>query len=287
MVPMSWYLEVWICLPSDEWAAFLKGDRLMSREFVDFAIDERIALVTVDRPPVNALNKQVQEEIRDVFEELRLRNDAGAVIVTGGGKKAFVAGADIQMISDLAQEEAFDMSQYFQGVLTDIEEFDKVVIAAINGLALGGGCEVALACDIRVADEGAAFGFPEVGLGVLPGAGGTQRLPRLVGNGKAKELILTGDSITAEEAISIGLVERVAPRGEAISEAKRIAKRILVRGPIAVAKAKKAINEGGSLSLKGGLELEARLFSELFETRDKREGVAAFLEKRKPEFVGK
>jgi len=192
-----------------------------TREYVDFQINDRIATVIVDRPPVNALNRQVEDEIEEVFEELGTINELGAVIITGGGEKAFMAGADIKTILEKDPKEAYEMSSSTQRVLSKVESFDRVVIAAANGLALGGGCEVALACDIRVADESAIFGFPEVGLGLLPGAGGTQRLARLVGIGKAKELILTGDPITADEAKRIGLVERIAPKGEAVAEAKK------------------------------------------------------------------
>lgn len=257
-----------------------------SREFVGFRIDDRIALVTVDRPPVNALNRQLEDELEDVFDELAGLQGVGAVIITGGGEKAFIAGADIKMIAEKNPEEAAEMSASTQRVLLKIERFDRVVIAAINGLALGGGCEVAMACDMRVMDESTIIGLPEVTLALLPGAGGTQRLARLVGIGKAKELILTGDPIGAEEAKSIGLVERIAPRGEAVSEAKKLAKRVMLRGPVAVTNAKRAINEGIDLPLEEGLEREALLFSDLFKTQDMREGVAAFIEKRKPKFTG-
>jgi enoyl-CoA hydratase len=264
-----------------------KKEIAMPREYVNFKIDDRIALVTVDRPPVNALNRQVQDEIRDVFEEFqRIIDDVGAVIITGAGNKAFIAGADIKMITELGSDDALKFSEDFHAILNMVEGFNRVVIAAINGLALGGGSEVALACDIRVADESALFGFPEVGLGVMPGAGGTQRLARLVGLGKAKELILTGDFISASEAKSIGLVERIACRGEVVLEAKKIAGRVLLRGPLAIANAKRAINEGISLTLKDGLSREAQLFSELFCTQDLKEGSRAFLEKRTPKFIG-
>ena len=260
----------------------------MPRKYVNFKIDDKIALVTVDRPPVNALNRQVQDEIGDVFEEFqRMTDNIGAVIITGAGNKAFIAGADIKMLTELGSDDALTLSEDFHAILNMVEGFDRVVIAAINGLALGGGSEVALACDIRVADEGALFGFPEVGLGVMPGAGGTQRLARLVGLGKAKELILTGDFISASEAKSIGLIERIACRGEAVSEAKKIATRVLLRGPLAVANAKRAINEGINLTLTDGLGREAQLFSELFCTQDLKEGSRAFLEKRTPKFTGR
>ena len=171
-----------------------------NRDFVSFRIHDRIALVTVNRPPVNALNRQLEDELEEVFDELAGLQEVGAVIITGGGEKAFIAGADIKMLSEKGPEEAADMSASTQRVLLKIERFDRVVIAAVNGLALGGGCEVAMACDMRVMDESAIIGLPEVTLGVLPGAGGTQRLARLVGIGKAKELILTGDPVKADEA---------------------------------------------------------------------------------------
>jgi enoyl-CoA hydratase/carnithine racemase len=257
-----------------------------TREFVNFQIEDGIAVVVVDRPPVNALNRQVEDEIEDVFEELGSLNEIGAVIIRGGGEKAFMAGAGIQMLSEKGAKEAYEMSESTKRVFSKIERFERVVIAAVDGLALGGGCEVALACDIRVADESALFGFPEVSLGLLPGAGGTQRLTRLVGSGKAKELILTGDPVSADEAKRIGLIERVAPKGEAVSEAKRLAQRVLLRGPIAIVNAKKAINEGLHMTPEDGFKRESQLFSALFETRDMREGVNAFLEKRKPNFLG-
>jgi enoyl-CoA hydratase len=257
------------------------------RKFVDFQIDDRIAVVTVDRPPVNALNRRVEDEIEDVLEQLRTRSEVGAVVVTGGGSKAFMAGGDIKMIAKKNPKEACKMSAAVQGVMSKIECFDKVVIAAINGLALGGGCEVALACDIRVADESAIFGLPEVTMGLIPGGGGTQRLARLVGIGKAKELILTGDPISAKEAKSIGLIERVVQKGKSVPEAKSIAKQVLQRSPIAVSNAKKAINEGINMTFEDGLRRETQLFGALFGTQDMKEGVSAFLEKRKPNFTGK
>ena len=257
-----------------------------TREYVDFQIHDRIALVTIDRPPVNALNHQVENEIEAVFDELGGISEVGAVIITGGGGKAFVAGADIKAILEKGPEEAYEMSASTQRILLKVERFHRVVIAAVNSLALGGGCEIAMACDMRVMDESTIIGLPEVGLGLLPGAGGTQRLAKLVGIGKAKELILTGDPIDAAEAKRIGLVERVAPKGEAVAEAKKLAKRVLLRGPVAVANAKKAINEGMDLFLEEGLKIETQLFSDLFKSQDVKEGISAFIEKRKPSFSG-
>ena len=260
---------------------------VISGNYVKCQVEERIAVVTIDRPPVNALSPEVLNEIEETFQELIALSEVGAVILTGGRGNVFSAGADIKTIPEMLPPDAFHLATSTQKVLTLIEEFHRPVIAAVNGLALGGGLELALACDIRVAEEHALFGFPEVALGLLPGAGGTQRLARLVGPGKAKELILTGDPINAVEAKTIGMVERVVPRGCSLSEASKIAERVLLRGPVAVANAKKAIGHATSLGLKDGLEMEARLFSELFDTKDKREGVAAFIEKRKPKFLGK
>jgi enoyl-CoA hydratase/carnithine racemase len=257
------------------------------RKYVNFQVEDHIAIVTIDRAPVNALNRQVEEEIQAVFEEIGAASGIGVVILTGGGKKAFMAGADIKDILGKNPEDGAEMSTSTQQLLLKIENFEKVVIAAINGMALGGGTEVAMACDIRVIDESAVMGFPEVGIGLFPGAGGTQRLPRLVGLGKAKELILSGDPIDAMEALRIGLVERTAPKGEVLNEAKKLATRILSRGPVAVKNAKRAMNEGVNMAYQDAFSRETQLFSALFETADMVEGVKAFIEKRKPDFVGK
>ncbi len=257
------------------------------RDYINFSIDDRIALVMMDRPPVNAMNRKIRKEIDEVFEELNAISEIGAVIITSKLEKVFMAGADLEMMTKTNSVEAIELSTSLHTTLSKIEKSDKVVIAAINGPALGGGCEIALACDIRVIDESAIIGLPEVSLGFLPGGGGTQRLARLVGIGKAKELILTGDPVNADEAKRIGLAERIAPKGEAVVEAKKLAKRVLLRGPIAVANAKKAINQGMDMAFEDGLKRETELFSAIFETQDMKEGVKAFLEKRKPNFMGK
>ena len=261
----------------------------MARKYVNYEIEDRIAIVTVDRPPVNALSLEVVDELSEVFDELGANKDAGAVVIAGGGKKAFVAGADITMFEEFMgnRAKALESVRKMQDCFTRIENFDMVVIAAINGLALGGGCELAVACDIRVAAENAMIGTPEVKLGIIPGAGGTQRLTRLLGKGWAKMIVLGGDPVSASEALSIGLVEKVVPTGEALIESKKLAKVFLKRGPLALKNGKRAINEGSNMTLEEGLIREAELITELFLTEDVKEGAEAFFEKRSPVFRGR
>lgn len=259
----------------------------MSRDYINWVIDEGIAIVTINHPPVNAIDKKMVLELEQTIDELETDSEAKIIILTGAGDKAFIAGADIPVFSDLDKASAEKFVLSIQSVLFKIEESRKVVICAINGHALGGGCEVAMACDIRIASEKAKFAQPEVNLGVMPGAGGTQRLPRLVGKGRAMELVFTGDMIGAEEAKAIGLVNRVVSPESLMNEAIRMAKKILTKGPIAISNSKRAIREGLEMGLKEGMKLEARLFGELFETSDTREGVKAFLEKRTPHFVAR
>jgi enoyl-CoA hydratase len=209
-----------------------------------------------------------------------------AVIITAKGK-AFVAGAEISSFPSLNRRTGELYALEVTALHRTIEEFDWPVIAAINGYTLGGGCELALACDIRIASRKALFGLPEVTLGLIPGAGGTQRLPRLIPMGKAKKMVFSGESIDAEEAERIGLVDQVVEPGQELLEAKKMAQRILKNGPIAVRFAKKAMNRGVQMSLSEALMMEATLFGELFETKDTKEGVRSFLEKRKPQFQGK
>jgi enoyl-CoA hydratase len=256
----------------------------MARDYVNYVVEEGIALVTINHPPVNALDQKTVSELGQAMDELEKRPEAKIIILTGGGDKAFVAGADITAFTGLTRVTAEQFAFSIQSILLKMEGSKKVVICAINGLALGGGCEVAMACDIRIASEKAKLGQPEVNLGVIPGAGGTQRLPRLVGKGRAMELVFTTDMISAEEARAIGLVNRVVPPGSLLEEAKKMAKKILSKGPVAITLAKRAINEGLEMDLKEGLKLEAKLFGELFDTFDMREGVKAFLEKRPPRF---
>ncbi|GAB6908542.1 enoyl-CoA hydratase [Desulfosarcina cetonica] len=256
-------------------------------KFINIEIDTSIALVTLNRPPVNALNHQFEEEIDTIFDDLDKMPDVRVVIITGAGNKAFMAGADIKEIISFDENNAIQMSAGSQKVFNKIESSEKIIIAAINGLALGGGCELSIACDIRVADETALFGFPEVKLGLMPGAGGTQRLTRLVGVGNAKKMILTGNPITAQIAYEIGLIEQVCQKGDCVKEAQKIAKQIVSNGPLAIVNSKKAINKGLETIFEDGLRMETKLFSDLFNTEDRKEGINAFLEKRKPEFKNK
>jgi len=259
----------------------------MARDYVHYAVEDGIAVVTINHPPVNAIDKKMVSELEQTIDELEKDSQAKIIILTGAGDKAFIAGADIPIFSDLNKASAEKFALSIQSVLFKIEESQKVVICAINGLALGGGCEVAMACDIRIASEKAKFAQPEVNLGVIPGAGGTQRLPRLVGKGRAMELVFTGDMISAEEAKAIGLVNRVVSPEYLMNEAIKMAKKILTKGPVAISSSKRAIREGLEIGLKEGMRLEAKLFGELIETSDVREGVRAFLEKRAPHFEGR
>src|SRR3954453_11443138 len=247
-----------------------------------------IAYVTVNRPKVlNALNMATMEELRAAFHEIK--NDASirVVIFTGSGEKAFIAGADI---GELAKHDAVSGKEYThrgQNVLNLIENLGKPTIACINGFALGGGCELAMACTIRLARENAKLGQPEVKLGIIPGYGGTQRLPRLVGKGIAMQLNLTGEMITAQEAHRIGLVNEVVPAAELMPRAEAIAAKIIANAPLAIRYCMEAVNKGMDMTLAEGLFLEATLFAVTCATQDKKEGTPAFLEKRGAKFEGK
>lgn len=260
----------------------------MSNQYVTYQVADGIAVVTIDRPPVNALNPKVLEEITNVFEKLRNDQRIKVVILTGAGEKAFVAGADIGDLPGMTPEKGEEYSLSAQKVYHEIiGNFEKVVICALNGMAVGGGCELALGCDIRVAAENVTFSQPEVGIGLIPGGGGTQVLPRLIPPGKAKQMIFTGELVSAREAKELGLVEEVVPRGKALEKASEIAQKIATKAPLAVQAAKKAINEGVNLPLKDGLVREAKYWGMLCGTQDQKEGARAFLEKRKPSFQGK
>jgi len=250
--------------------------------------EDDLALVSVERPKtLNALNSEVLTELDAAFDALAGDAAAKVVIITGSGEKAFVAGADIAEMSAMGVSQAKNFAAMWQRVFLKIEQFPKPVIAAVNGFALGGGCELAMACDIRIASEKAKFGQPEVTLGIIPGFGGTQRLPRLVGRGMAKMLIYSGDMIDAQEAYRIGLVQKVVKPEELISEAKSLARRILSRSANAVSLAKAAIDRGMDMDIASAMQHEAFIFGTCFANRDQAEGMSAFLEKRKAAFTGR
>jgi enoyl-CoA hydratase/carnithine racemase len=247
-----------------------------------------IAYVTVDRPKVlNALNTPTWADLRTAFEDARDDATVLGVILTGAGDKAFIAGADISELAHATAIDAEQSSRFGQGVLELIEDLGKPVIAAINGFALGGGCETAMACTIRIAVDNAKFGQPEVKLGLLPGGGGTQRLPRLVGKGRALQLILSGEMISAQEAYRIGLVNEVVPAANLIGRAEQILKQIASNAPVSVRLSLEAVNRGMDTSQSEGFALEASYFGLCAATDDKREGTSAFLEKRAPQFHGR
>src|SRR5712691_9204647 len=260
----------------------------LSLESVSYAKKGAIAYVTLNRPKVlNALNQRTWEDLRTAFEDARDDDGVRGVILTGAGDKAFIAGADISELAHVTAVEAQTSSGYGQAVLDLIENLGKPVIAAVNGFALGGGCETAMACTIRMASEHAKFGQPEVRLGIIPGGGGTQRLPRLVGKGRALQLILSGGMIDAQEAHRIGLVNEVVPAGDLLTRAEAILKQIFANAPIAVKFSLEAVNRGLETNLAEGLSLEASLFGLCAGTGDKAEGTSAFLAKRAPQFNGR
>ncbi len=260
----------------------------MNFENLLFEKKNSIAYVTINRPKVlNALSSATIEELRAAFHDIKRDDNVRVVILTGTGEKSFVAGADI---GELAKQDAVDGKEYThrgQSVLNLIENLGKPVIACINGFALGGGCELAMACTMRLASENARLGQPEVKLGIIPGLGGSQRLPRLVGKGVANQILLTGEMISAQEALRIGLVNEVVAAAELIPRAEAIAQKIIANAPLAVQYALEAVNKGMETSLAEGLYLEAVLFGVCCATEDKKEGTAAFLEKRAAAFKGR
>ncbi len=248
------------------------------------SFEGRVAVLTVNRPEVrNALDGATVGELHRALGEVRTARST-VLIVTGAGEKAFVSGADIRSLRDRRRDDA--LASMNSRLMTEVESHDAVVIAAVNGVALGGGCELALACDLRVAAEHAVFGLPEPSLGILPGAGGTQRLPRIVGLGRAKEMILGGARWDARKALEAGLVSEVVPRSELMTAARALADRVLALGPLAVRLSKMALNASGQMPLSAGLLYESTAQAITFESADKQEGTTAFLEKRKPVFKG-
>jgi len=257
----------------------------MSDKKCSYSVSDGIAVMTIDNPPVNALSAPVLKDIEESVKQAIADDTVRVVILTGAGDKAFIAGADITEFTGLKEKEkATEFLSYGQNLTNLIEESDKPFIAAINGFCLGGGLEYALACHIRLADEDAQLGLPEIKLGIIPGYGGTQRTPRQIGKSRALELILSGNFIPGSQAADYGLVNRAVPAGTVLEEAHKLAKTIATKSRMNIKAALKSVNQGAEMSIKEALKLEGVLFGELCETEDKEEGVTAFIEKRKPEF---
>ena len=249
-------------------------------------VGAQIATLTIDRPEVrNALNLETVNEMHEALRALGARDDVGVLIITGAGDQAFVSGADINDIRARTLEDG--LAAINSSLFAALEHFPRPTIAAINGYALGGGCELALACDIRIASEAARFGQPELNLGIIPGAGATQRLPRIIGWGRAKHFVLTGEIIDAQQALEMGLVSALAPAAELMPRARDIASRVLRKGPLAARLAKLALNASARVDLDSGLLIETLAQAICYDSDDKREGATAFLEKRQPKFRGK
>lgn len=248
-------------------------------------INDKTATLTINRPEaLNAFNEDVIEELEFVIEETIQDDKVGVIIITGAGEKSFIAGADIKAMQKMDQASALDFGEKGQLLTKMIENSPKPVIAAVNGFALGGGCEISLACHIRIASENAIFSQPEVSLGILPGWGGTQRLPRIIGYGLANEMIVSGKMVDAKEALRIGLVNHVVALTDLLDKCDEVASQILKNGPNAIAQSLKCINGSIGLDLESGLKMEVTRFSELFSTDETKEGLSAFVEKRKPNF---
>ena len=258
---------------------------LPSGQNIKVAIEDRMAVVTIDHRPVNALDRQTLQELGQIIDAVQTEPTVKVVIITGGGSLAFVAGADIKEVSQLGSVEAAkEMAALGQAVFLKIQRSGKPVIAAINGVCLGGGLELAMACHLRITGDRARFGQPEINLGIIPGWGGTQRLPRLIGKAKATEWILTGDMVMAQEALRLGLVNQIVPQDQVLKVAKDVARKIASKGAIAILQSLRAIEEGLNQPLEEGLRREAEAFSKVAATEDSKEGVKAFLEKRQPQF---
>ena len=256
-------------------------------DLVQVAMEDRLAIVTVNRPEaLNALNSRVLRELSMSIEHLSMAADVGAIILTGAGDRAFVAGADIKEMAGLSALEMRAFSEAGRRLGDAMAACNKAILAAINGFALGGGCELALACDIRVASDRARIGQPEVNIGIIPGFGGSQRLPRLVGMGWAAEMIFSGESIDAATAERIGLVNRVVPADRLLEETKTLARKILEKSPAAIALAKACLRASMDMPLSAGLDFETAAFGVIGSTHDKEEGMRAFIEKRKPTWTG-
>ncbi len=256
-------------------------------EYILYEVSDKVGTITINREKaLNALNSQVLDELSATLDAVDL-NEVRALVLTGAGEKAFVAGADIAEMSNLTKAEAEAFGKKGNDVFRKLETFPIPVIAAVNGFALGGGCEIAMSCDIRLASDTAVFGQPEVGLGITPGFGGTQRLPRKIGASKAKELLFSGRMITAAEAFELGLADKVVPQEELMDKAMEMMESFKKNAPIAVANVKRAVDEGLQLDIDGGIAVENKYFGKCFATEDQKEGMTAFLEKRPAEFKNK
>lgn len=251
------------------------------------AENSQIGFIYLNRPPFNPLNTELYEELSHLLDKLEAADDVRAVIITGKGERAFAAGADINEMIHLDGAEMLKMSRVSRQAYDKVEALGKPVIAAVNGLALGGGCELALACDFRISSDTAKFGLPEINLGIIPGGGGTQRLTRLIGQSKAKELLYFGEMIAAEKAVEIGLVNKSVDAERLMEEAKAWAEKLVQKPMIAMKMLKKSVNRGGEIDLQSALDLEAACFGNAFVSEDRKEGMQAFVEKRKPKFTGK
>ncbi len=256
-------------------------------QYIRSEVTDRIAVLTIDHPPVNSFNTQVVTELSEAFDQALVDDEVKVIVITGGGTNAFVAGADIPEIKALLDQPGGlrTASEQGQTLFLQIAKATKPIIAAINGFCLGGGLELAMACHMRICSDRARLGQPEINLGIIPGWGGTQRLARLVGKGKAIELILTGDMITAQEAYRMGLVNKVVPAGAVLKEARGLARKIVSKSKLPVAAALRAISGGLQVPIEEGLQIEAEEFGNLADTEDASEGVSAFMEKRRPQFT--
>ena len=260
----------------------------MATDIIKFEREEGIGIVILNRPEqMNALDTHLIDQLSNLLEEIA-KDDGIRVVILTGSEKFFCVGADVLEISKIdTAVKAHAFFSYIRSFFEKVEEFEKPVIAAISGFALGGGCELALACDLRIAAENAKIGLPEIKLGIIPGGGGTQRLTRIIGMTKTKELLYTGDFIDAQEALSVGLVNKVTPVKSLINESKKMASKIATKPPFAIRMAKHAVNEGINMDIKSAIAYEARCLEILFSTEDMKEGVHAFIERRKPDFNGK
>jgi len=259
----------------------------MHSEVIKLEKQPNFALITLNRPPFNPLNSQVFSDLEKAIGEIESDSSVKAVIITGSGEKAFAAGADVKEIASNSPLEQHEFLKLILSVLNKLESLDKPTIAAVNGLALGGGCELALACDFRVAAENAKFGLPELNIGVIPGGGGTQRLPRLIGVARAKEMLFLGEAIDAVAAEKYGLVNKVVPKEQLLDSAIELANKLTSKPTVAMKVLKRVVNMGQNVDLASALELEIKSFMVAFCTEDRAEGMKAMLEKRKPNFTGK